>query len=260
MNDLGLVAHQFRYDLRIFRRNRQGRFFTVALPVILLVLLASIFSNDTVTVDGQQITVATYYVSHILALGIMSASFVNLIVSVTAQRDSGTLKRRRATPVPAWVLIAGRSLTAVVAAATVVVVLVAIGRVFYGVRLPWTMIPGLALTTLVGSLAFCCLAYAVTSFIRNADSAQPITQAIVLPLYFVSGVFVNTALIPAWLLDIGKAFPVYYLAQATWTPFDPATSAPGIAWRDLLVVSAWGIVGLAIALRRFSWTPGTARE
>ena len=251
----GLVGHQFRYDLTIFRRNRQGRFFTVALPVILLILLASIFHNDTFTVDGHRVPAATYYVSHLLALGIVSASFVNLIVSIAAQRESGILKRRRSTPVPAWVLIAARSLVAVITSLLVVVTLIGIGRIFYGVAIPTTTLPGLVVTTLVGSASFCCLGYAVTSLVRNQDSAQPVTQAIVLPLYFVSGVFVATSLLPSWLLDIGRVFPVYHLAQACWTPFNPATSGLGIAWTDLAVVAAWGALGLAVALARFSWMP-----
>ena len=92
------------------------------------------------------------------------------------------LKRRRSTPVPAWVLIAGRTLTAVLTALVLMVVLVAIGRIVYGVQLPGATIPGFLLAVAIGTGCFCCLSFAVASFIRAEDSAQPIIQATVLPL------------------------------------------------------------------------------
>ena len=104
-----LVAHQVRYDTLSFMRNRQSRFFTLALPVLFLLLLCAIFGNGTVRVAGGKIKESTYYVPGLVAYGVISASFMNLVISVTAQRESGILKRRRSTPVPAWVLIAGSS-------------------------------------------------------------------------------------------------------------------------------------------------------
>ena len=108
-----LVISQVRYDGLSFMRNRQGRFFTLALPVLFLILLCSIFGNGTVRVPGGTIKESTYYVPGLVALGVIQASFMSLVISVTAQRESGVLKRRRSTPVPAWVLIASRALICV---------------------------------------------------------------------------------------------------------------------------------------------------
>ena len=95
-----LWMHQFRYDLMAFARNGQSRFFTVALPVIFLVIFASIFGGrHTVKVPGGAIPISVFYVPGIMTLGIIAASFMNLVISVTAQRETGVLKRRRATPV-----------------------------------------------------------------------------------------------------------------------------------------------------------------
>ena len=105
---LGLVLHQTRFDLLAFLRNRQSRFFTLILPVIFMVIFVSVFGNHRI--GPQQVKASTYYVPGLSALGLIAASFVNLVISVTSQREAGVLKRRRATPVPAWVLIAGRAL------------------------------------------------------------------------------------------------------------------------------------------------------
>src|SRR5579863_5574443 len=99
--------HQFRYDLLAFARNGQSRFFTLALPVIFLVIFASVFgANSNVKVAGGTIPTSVFYVPGIITLGIIAASFMNLVISVTSQRESGVLKRRRATPVPASAIIA----------------------------------------------------------------------------------------------------------------------------------------------------------
>jgi ABC-2 type transport system permease protein len=188
-------------------------------------------------------------------LGIISAAFGNVVSSVTAARESGIYKRRRATPVPAKVLIGGRALTAVVTALVMTAVLLLIGWLAYAAHVPGHTAPALIITVIIGALAFCCLGFAVASLIHDADAAQPISQAILLPLYFISGVFVPTAVIPHWLSIIAGFFPVRHLADALRTAYSPFTHGAGFAWADLAVVAAWGLAGLAVAVRRFSWLP-----
>jgi ABC-2 type transport system permease protein len=200
-----MILHQFRYDLLAFVRNRQSRFFTLVLPVLFLVIFVSVFGNDRVGPDD--VKASTYYVPGISALAVVAGSFVNLVISVTAQRESGVLKRRRATPVPAWVLIAGRTLTAIVVALGTMTVLLLIGRFAYGVKLPTSTLPGVIATAVVGAVSFCCLAYALTTFVKSEDAAQPMVQAIMLPLYFISGVFIPNVNLPRWLRDVAEFFP-----------------------------------------------------
>lgn len=256
---IGLVTrlslHQFRFDLRAFLRNRQSRFFTLVLPVLFLVIFASLFHGNTVKVPGGTINSSVYYVPGIITLGIIAAAFVNLVISVTAQRETGALKRRRATPVPAAAVIAGRALTSVVVALGITALLLILGWIFYRAAVPGRTGPALAVTVIVGALSFCCLGFALASVIRNQDSAQPLTQAVMLPLYFISGVFVAASVLPHWLVDIADIFPVRHLAAALLTAYNPHTTGAGFAGIDLLIVAAWGLGGLAIALWKFSWVP-----
>jgi ABC-2 type transport system permease protein len=83
-------------------------------------------------------------------------------------------------------------------------------------------------------------------------------QAIMLPLYFISGVFIPNVNLPAWLQDIARVFPVQHLADGLHHAFDPATHGTGIVWTDLGVLALWAAGGLAVALARFSWTPAVA--
>ena len=150
------VAHQFRYDLRALLRNRQAQFFTLALPVMFLVIFASVFGGhgNTVAVAGGRIGARVSYVPGIMTLGIIAAAFINLVISVVAQRESGVLKRRRATPVPAAALIGARALTSGVVAVTTSALLLAVGWLAFGAHVPAHTAPALAVTIIVGALAF----------------------------------------------------------------------------------------------------------
>jgi ABC-2 type transport system permease protein len=250
-----LVAHQLRYDLLLVLRDPQSRFFTIALPLTFLILFTALFGNHTSHLNGHVVKNSTYYVPGICTLGVIATSFVNLVITLTAQRESGVLKRRRSTPVPAWVLIASRTLTSAILAVVLVTVIVVIGRVAYGVHIPASTLPAFLLAVVVGSASFCCLAFAASSFIRHEDSAQPIIQALVLPLYFISGIFVPKDQLSSTLKDIASAFPVSHLNNALFKAFDPSTTGSGIAATHLLVVAAWGAAALIVALWRFSWSP-----
>jgi len=256
MIDRRLLASQFRADLRIFWRNPQYRYFTVALPIVFLVIFEAIFKGNTL-VDGRPMKLTTYYVPGIMTLGIISASFVNLTVAVVQQRESGVLKRARATPVPAGTVIVSRAALSVVVALAMSALLLAIGRVLYGVRLPGGELLGLTLAVIVGAASFCCLGFAFSTRIGAADAAAPAANLAVLPLYFISGVFVPESQIPPLLRAIANAFPIRHLAQALLDPFVHSGHA-GVAAGHLAIVAAWGLAGLALAARRFAWSPRTA--
>ena len=114
----------------------------------------------------------------------------------------------------------------------------------------------LALSVAVGSLPLACLGYAASTLIGSADSAQPVVLAITLPLGFISGVYIPFQRLPAALQQIAEVFPLQHLVAAMSHGFLPGGS--GVAWSDLAIVAVWGAAGLALALRRFRWTPVTA--
>jgi ABC-2 type transport system permease protein len=180
------------------------------------------------------------------------------VISITAQREGGILKRRRATPVPAWVLVAGRTVTAVGVSLVVVAGLLGFGRVVYGVKLPTSALPGIAFTAVVGSITFCVLGYALSTVIQNEDAAQPMVQAIMLPLYFISGIFIPNITLPAWLRHVASVFPVQHLAAGFRHSYVPGAHGVGIVWSDIGVLAIWAGIGLVVALTRFSWLPKAA--
>lgn len=253
MTGPGLLALQMRSDLTRFWRNPQSRYFTLLLPIVFLVIFSAIFEGNTL-VDGRAVKLTTFYVPGIMTLGIISATYVNLTVSVVARRESGELKRVRGTPLPAAVVIASRAAVGIVIAVVMCAVLLLIGRAAYGVPIPWGSMAALLLSIVVGAAAFCCLGFAVSSFITETDAAAPLANLTVLPLYFISGVFIPESQIPRLLRDVANLFPIRHLAQALLISFTTAQGS-GLRAGDLAIVAAWGAAGLLVAARRFRWSP-----
>jgi ABC-2 type transport system permease protein len=250
---MSLVLHQFRFDQKVFWRNPASVFFTVMLPLIFLFIFATIFGNDTIEERGVKTT--TYYVPAIIALSVISATTVSLAINLTEDRERGLLKRVRGTPLPPSIFVAGRIGNAFVISVLMVVLVAILGKLVYDVSVPGETIPAVLVTLGVGAFAFSCLGFALTAAIPSEDAAPAVTNAILLPLYFVSGVFIPDSEIPSGVLNVADVFPVRHFFEAFFTAWDPNTTGAGFELGDLAIVAAWGLLGLVVAVRFFRWEP-----
>jgi ABC-2 type transport system permease protein len=254
MSATALVLHQFRFDQKTFWRNPASVFFTVLLPVMFLLIFATIFGNDEIDELGG-IKTTTYYVPAIITLGVISATMQSLAISLTVDRENGLLKRTRGTPLPTWVFIAGRVGNAMVVSVLSLVVVAAIGRVLYGVEIPWERLPAVLAALLVGAASFSCMGFALSAAIPSEDAAAPISNVALLPLYFLSGIFIPESEIPDGVLRFADLFPVRNFFEAFFTAWSPPAVGAGFEWGHLAIVAAWGVLGLVIAIRTFRWEP-----
>ena len=224
------------------------------LPLIFLFIFTGLFGDDTIEEYGG-IEVSTYYVPGIITLAVVSATIQSLAINLTEARESGRLKRIRSTPLPTWAFVAGRVGNAFVISLMMTVLVTLIGRFFYDVEIPTRTIPALLVTLVVGAFSFSCLGFALSAAIPTQDAAPPITNVALLPLYFLSGVFIPDNEIPDGVLDVADVFPIRHFFQAFFDGFDPTTAGAGFAWGHLAVVAALGALGLALAARFFRWAP-----
>ena len=252
MTTISLALHQFRYDQKSFWRNPAAVFFTVMFPVVLFLILAVVFSGEEVDVRGG-IEATTYYVPAIMSLAIISATMQTLAMTLVIAREDGRLKRGRGTPMPPWVFIAGRVGNSIVVALMMLVLLAAIGALF-GADVPWDRLPAILLTLVIGAAAFCCLGIALTAAIPSQDAAAAIVNAMLLPLYFLSGVFIPEDQLPDGVIAFADLFPVRHFFDAFMDAYVPA-GASAVSWDNLAIVSLWGVAGLLLAIRFFRWTP-----
>jgi ABC-2 type transport system permease protein len=274
VSSLGLSLRQVRYTNTAFWRNPASAFFTFAFPLMFLVIFTALLGSGEVEfarvpVPGLGLVPlvldqATYFVAAMAAFGVISATYTNIAITVCFQRDQGILKRLRGTPLPSWSYLFARVVHSMLVAAVLVAITLAFGKLAYGTDLPTggPLLEFLA-TLIVGSLSFAALALAITSVVPNADASPPIVNATILPLLFLSGIFVPlTDAAPAWITTVGNIFPVKHFADAMRASYLGNVTLHGtdirafpFDWSDLVVIAAWGVLGLVLASRFFSWEP-----
>jgi ABC-2 type transport system permease protein len=254
-----LLWSQVKYQNRLFWRSPVSAFFTIVLPLILLVLFGSIFGAEDV---GGGFTVAQFYAPSLAVFGAVSATYTNLGIRTTFARDEGVLKRIRGTPLPPPLYMGGAIGSAVYIATIAAVVMLAYGVVVYGLVIHLEAIPALVVTFLVGVSCFAALGLLVAALAPSGEAASAITNATLLPLAFISEIFIITGDdMPAVLSFIADIFPLKHFATAFRAGFDPefvATTDSWLdffQWGDLAVMLIWTVIGVVLTLRWFSWEP-----
>jgi ABC-2 type transport system permease protein len=256
VSQVGLLGGQVRATNKAFWRNPASAFFTFAFPLMFLVIFTSLLGSGRVEVaPGVFIQQDAYYVAAMSAFSVITATYTNLAISVTFTRDLGILKRTRGTPLPGGTYLAGRVIHAVAVAVLLVAITSAFGVLFYDAQFPQGVhLLEHLVTVMVGAMAFAALGLATTAIVPNAEAAPAIVNAIILPLLFLSGIFIPLgADAPEWMKFIGNVFPVKHFAEAMLGSFYGPPFP--FQWSDVLVVAAWGIGGLIAAILFFSWEP-----
>jgi ABC-2 type transport system permease protein len=252
-----LLRTQFRYQLLSAVRSPVGMFFTIALPIVMLVLFNALFGDGTVTTDSGEWSVRQFYTGGLAAFTAVSATYTNLVNVVPIRRDDGILKRWRSTPLPTWTYLTGWIGAAVAVALGGVAGMLALGVVFYDLDVDVAKLPVMVVTFLIGVAAFAALGLAVASLVPSADTAPAVANATILPLAFVSDVFVAADEPPRWLDVLGDVFPLKPFVNAFQDTLNPLVDAPAFDVGRLAVVAAWGVAGALVATRTFRWEPAT---
>jgi ABC-2 type transport system permease protein len=244
MSAVANTLQQVRYENKAFWRNPASVFFTFVFPLMFLFIF-----NGLDIGPGPQ-----FYVPSIAAFSIITATYTNLAISISFLRDEGVLKRLRGSPLPPASFLLARVIHATFVSVILVAIVALAGRFLFDVVLPSDTLSAFALSVIVGAASFCALGLAFTSIIPNADAAPPMVNFSVLPLLFISGVFLPTDAAPEWLQNIADVFPVKHLAEALSTAFNPLGTT-GWETTNLLIVGLWGVAGVLLAIRFFSWEP-----
>jgi ABC-2 type transport system permease protein len=244
-----LFLHELRAQQLLFWRNREAAFFSFLFPIILLVLLGSVYGDDEI--DG--VRGSTYLLAGLIGYGVAAAAFASLAITLVVRREAGLLKRVRGTP-----LSPGIYLAAVIASIVIVIGLQAAAQVLIGYFLldadapasPASFVVVLAL----GAAAFAALGVAITAVIRSAEGSSAVVNAIYLPMAFISGAFFSPSDLPQFLEAVSEVLPLTYLLRlirSTFIEGEVLSSSPGA----IAAVVVWGSVGLVVALRMFRWEP-----
>jgi len=238
-----LAWHQYRLERRMFWRNPTAAFFNFFLPLLFLALFGAIFGGDQETLN--------VIVPGIAGMSIMSTTFSALAMNMTFLREQGVLKRMRGTPLPSGAYLAGIAANAVTNAAIQIALVVLAGRVFFGIGWPEDWLE-LLVFVVAGVVCLAALGVAWSHVIPNFDAAPAYVNIVFLPTIFISGVFYDVDNTPAFLRDIAQALPLTHVIDGL-----SAAMVTGRGLADnlsaLAVVGVWAAIGIALAVRGFSW-------
>ncbi|MDX6231004.1 MAG: type transport system permease protein [Frankiales bacterium] len=247
-----LLAHQVKYEQKAFWRNPPAALFTFAFPLMFLVIFAAVFSSNRIDYLGN-VKYNQYFVPAITAYGVISACYTALGIQIPLRRDSGQLKRLRATPLPSWAAITGYIANSLLVALLLIVLTLGLGTLAFGLRWHGHLL-ALVCTVILGSTCFCALGVSVANLVPNADAAGPIVNLALFPVLFLSGTFFpinNTSVIS----KVADYLPVRPFTKALFAVFDPRTRGLGFDGRSMLVMGTWLVVAAVFAVRRFRWEP-----
>lgn len=256
---LTMARARVAIELKELFRERQQVVFTFTLPLLLMVIFGSVFTGKI----APGVTFSQYFVAGMIASGIVYTSFQNLGIVVPLERDDGTLKRLRGTPMPVAVYFIGKLGQVFVTYIAQVTILIAVGALAFHLHVPsaasqwltfaWVSVLGLVTCTAAG--------FAFSSLIRNARSAPAMVTPVILFLQFTSGVYFRYNQLPHWMQSISALFPLKWLCQSMRSVFLPQSMTaiePTHSWQHgmtALVLGLWAVGCIAVTIRRFRWQP-----
>jgi ABC-2 type transport system permease protein len=245
-------------EIRQFMRQRESVVFTLAFPIILLAIFGSVFK----TTLAEGVTFSQYFVAGMIASGLVNTGFQQLAITIPMEREFGSLKRLRGTPMHVASYFIGKSLLVLVSMAIQVVLLLAGGMIFFGVQLPSDSYKWLTFTWLIilGSAASTALGIAFSSVPKSGRGASAVVSPVVIILQFFSGVFFVFTDLPGWMQQVAAIFPLKWMTQGMRSVFLPDSFAlreVAGTWeteRTFVILMAWLVAGIFLAIRTFKWS------
>jgi ABC-2 type transport system permease protein len=251
--------HRGVLEIKQFLRSRESVVFTMLFPIVMIGIFGSIF---TWNIDGTGVKMTQYFVTGMIASGLMATGFQNLAIQIPIERERGVLKRLRGTPMPRAAYFVGKVVMVLAVAVAETAVLMVFGSLVFGVRLPrgaghWLTF---GWVSLLGVTAFTLCGIAFSSLARTGRGAPAVATPVALVLQFISGVFFVFTALPGWMRQVAAIFPLKWLCQGMRSVFLPdafGAQEAAHSWelgRVALVLGAWCVAGLVLCLLTFRWT------
>ena len=245
-----LLLHEVATAQRLYWRNRESAIFTFLLPILFFLLFGAIYGDSTV---DHHYRGAAFLEAGMIGYGVASTAFAGLAITMVIRRESGVLKRIRATPLPPSTYVAAVLISTLIVFLIEAAIIVLLGRVLFGVHVPHELF-SLVLALLLGAVVFAALGLAITSLVRSSEGSSAVINIVYLPMAIVSGTFFSTRHYPAFLKWVAEVLPLTHFTQLTrhimldgkpiWTQGGPVGA-----------VALWGVIGLVGAVRGFRWEP-----
>jgi ABC-2 type transport system permease protein len=245
---VSVLAHQLAFEQRMFWRSREAAVFIFIFPILLYMLLVSVYANE---IDG--VPAADLLLVGLFGYGAANTAFAGLAIILVGRREAGILKRLRATPLAPAAYLAAVLVSTLLVFALETAALLLLGSLAFGASAPENPL-GFAGAVVLGVACFAGMGVGAASLIRSADGVSAVVNVILLPMAFLSGSFGPRGDYPAFLQAIADVLPLTYfldIVDGVYLDGESLLADPGA----LAIVAAWGTAGIAIALRWFGWVP-----
>lgn len=241
----------FLMQFKLYLREPVAFFFTLAYPTMLLLLFGFIYGNQPdIEFWGREFGTVDASVPAYAGIIIGTVALMGIPIDTATSRETGILRRYRATPLhPAVYLVASVAVYLAIALLGMAI-LVIVGKLVFGLRMAGSW-PSILAAFLLSAGAFYSLGYLVAGVVPTARVAQAVGMVIFFPMMFLSGAGMPLQLLPEVLQKVSDFLPLTYvvrLIQGLWF---------GEAWRTLwlpsLVLSVILLLGTLLATRFFRW-------
>lgn len=241
------LFRQVEVELKLFWRNRISIFFTALLPILMIVVFG--YLNQDAEIGN--IPYVAFFLPGAIAMQVTGSAFENLSTTLTRQRDDGILKRLGGTPLRKWILLGSKLLTAGLVIFVQTVLLIAIGVLFFEVKIVGSPLVFL-LVLLTGIVTFTSMGFALSGLIKSADTQSAAAHAIQWPMLFICGSFFPIDLLPELLRDVARVLPLTYFVDPLRAVLIEGQGL-GESSVDLVVLLVWMICCFIVSVKTFRW-------
>jgi ABC-2 type transport system permease protein len=249
---LALTQRWMTARMLMIVRNPRAFVFTIAFPLLLVVLFSGLNGNAEVDAYGTTVRFAQFYTPAIAVFSLVTACYTTLVMGLATARDEGLLKRVRGTPLPMSIYLGSWVAGAMAVGVGAILLLFVVSVPAFDLQIYADSLLPAIVSLLLGAGCLAALGVAVASLVKSADQATPVVQLTFLPLSFISGIWFPLDGAPDWLVTIAHAFPLYHIVEAFGSAFTPTG---GWELGNLAVLVAWGVAALLVAVRRFRFEP-----
>jgi ABC-2 type transport system permease protein len=234
-------------ECKLFIREPAAAFFTLLLPVLLLVLNGAANTNapqaDLGGAGAIDILVPGYIALVIATMGIMT-----LPSQLASYRERGVLRRLHATPVRPEILLVAQLVVHTIVSTLGLAILIGLGMAAFDLNAP-QMPAATAVAYLLAVVGFAAFGFVLAALLPSARSVTAVAAALYFPMIFLSGATWPREALPDWAVRLGDVLPLTYVVEAVKDPWI------GAGWNvaALALLAAMVVAGTALSSRLFRW-------
>lgn len=237
-------------ETKIFVREPLGVAGSVGVPVVLFVVLGRVLGRPIAATSADALRIVSVEVPVFASILIALSAVLSLVTIVSIYRESGILKRLRATPLRPHTILTAHVLVKLLMSAITLAAMVAAGKRYYpvGVNVP---VIGFTLALLFTTLSILSIGFLIASVVPTARFSQPVATVVFYPMIAVSGLFVPVTSLPPALQTVARLLPLTYavsLLRGIWNGEGWAAHGGDVA--ALLLMMA---VFTALSAKVFRW-------